>query len=300
MVMDRSVRVRWHGGTWIIALGGLVTQLLGGVPAQMVAAEAGAAKTGAETGAKTSPAKGTAKAGAETGAKASTPKATKVDVDRSAAKAAPAGGSSPSDKAAAVAGPLAAVVAKVQGAYSKLETLHAGFEQSSKMASSSKPRVDTGIVEFKKGGMMRWDFEKPEPRAFISDGKTLWIYSPKDKQVIQSDLRSGASQTALNFMAGLGDLGRDFTPALATEPEYQRPGMNALHLTPKEAIGTLKRLTIVVSEADGLVREAYVADQMGSTTRIAFSDLKVNTPIADSRFSFKAPAGVDVVQPQGF
>jgi len=192
---------------------------------------------------------------------------------------------------------LAEAVARVQKAYTQLQSLRADFTQTSKVPSVSRARVDSGTLELKKGGKMRWDFAKPEVRHFISDGKTLWIYTPAEKQVIQSSLQAGASQTALNFLQGLGDLTRDFTPSLATEAEFQKPGMSALHLAPKENIGMLKRLTVLVSNADGIVQEAVVKDHMGSLTRIVFSQLKINAPIADGRFDFKVPTGVELIQP---
>lgn len=214
----------------------------------------------------------------------------------SAAKAEPsrAGATQPSAPQAAPED-LEKTLSRLQATYGKFETWRADFTQTVKASALARPRVDTGVVELKKGGKMFWEFKTPELRHFISDGKTLWIYTPADKQALQSPLGQDASRTALNFMAGLGDVRRDFTAALARESELQRPDATPVHLTPKEQIGTLKRLTILVSKTDGLVREAWIQDQLGSSTRLEFLNVQLNKPIADARFTFTAPKGVQVM-----
>lgn len=194
---------------------------------------------------------------------------------------------------------LEQAVNKVQGSYAKFESFRADFTQTLKAGAMGKPRVDTGVVELKKGGRMHWEFKTPDARHFISDGKTLWIYTPADKQAISTPPMQESATVALNFMAGLGDLSRDFKVSLATEPEFQKAGMVALHLMPKEQLGSLKRLTVLASEADGQVKEAVMADQMGGVTRMEFLNVQMNGKIEDARFQFVAPPGVTVIPAGG-
>jgi outer membrane lipoprotein carrier protein len=190
---------------------------------------------------------------------------------------------------------MGSTVNRVQATYARMETLQADFVQTL-FLSNGKTRVDSGSLELKKGGRMRWDFAKPTVRQFISDGKMLWMYTPDEKQVLETTLAAGTSQTALNFMSGLGSLSRDFGVELAKEAQYQRPGMTALHLTPKEQLGTVSRLTILAGDEDGMVHEAFVKDPMGTVTQIVFSNLKLNSPVADGRFTFTPPQGVQVLR----
>lgn len=190
---------------------------------------------------------------------------------------------------------MGSAVNRVQATYARLESFQADFEQTL-FLSNGRNRVDSGTLQIKKGGKMFWDFKKPTARQFISDGKTLWMYTPDEKQAVETSLAAGASQTALNFMSGLGSLTKDFTVELAKEAQFQRPGMTALHLFPKESIGTVSRLTILAGDEDGMVHEAFVKDPMGTLTQIVFSNLKQNVSVADSRFTFTPPAGVQVLK----
>lgn len=195
---------------------------------------------------------------------------------------------------------LDAAVAKVQAAYATFESFRADFTQTMRSGGLSKSRVDTGVVELKKGGKMHWEFKTPDARHFISDGKTLWIYSVADRQALSTPLAGNTSATALNFMAGLGELKRDFEVSLATEPEFRRVGTVALHLVPKESLGMVKRLTIVADAADGRVREAHLLDPMGTSTRMEFLNIQMNEKLEEARFTFKAPEGVTVIPAGNF
>jgi len=217
--------------------------------------------------------------------------------DSRTAQASPKASSAPAENSAVV---LDKVIKRVQEAYKGINTLQADFSQSVLLGATSRPRVDTGKLEMKKGGLMRWDFERPSQRHFISDGKTLWVYNPAEKQVMKTSLRAGASRTALNFLFGLGQVMNDFVPSLGTEKAYQKPGADTLQLLPKESLGTIKKLTILVDRKDGMVREAYLHDPMGTVTHVVFSNMKVNGPIDDTRFKFEVPAGVEVFEPKGF
>ncbi len=37
-------------------------------------------------------------------------------------------------------------------------------------------------------------------------------------------------------------------------------------------------------------------DRLGQQTRIFLADIQINVPIAESRFTFEVPAGVDVIR----
>lgn len=205
---------------------------------------------------------------------------------------------------AAVATPtdpvLEAAISKVQASYAKFESYRADFTQAIHTSGLARPRVDTGVVELKKGGKMHWEFKTPDVRHFISDGKTLWVYSPADKQALASPLTQETNGTAMNFMSGLGDIRRDFKVSLPTEPENQKKGMIALQLVPKESIGTLKYLVILASESDGLVKQAVVQDQLGSKTVLEFNNAQLNSKLDEARFTFSAPKGVNVIQTAGY
>ena len=98
----------------------------------------------------------------------------------------------------------------IQNRYEKTNDIEADFTQEYINKLIKQPTQGTGKVYFKKKGMMRWDYTTPH-QNLISDGHTLWFYQPDDKQVLVSSLSNVLKEkTPLAFLAGEGDLNRDF------------------------------------------------------------------------------------------
>ena len=58
----------------------------------------------------------------------------------------------------------------------------------------------------KKPGRMRWNYQKPDPKMYLADGDTLWLYEPEDKQAFKQDLKASQLPAALAFLTGKGKL----------------------------------------------------------------------------------------------
>ncbi len=93
-----------------------------------------------------------------------------------------------------------------------------------------------------------WQYEQPAAQQIVSNGRTLWVYLPENRQVIQSDLEM-VSQAGQNdpmaFLTGLGNLSRDFTISWA-EPNQDAAGHYVLELTPIKSSALISRLVLVV------------------------------------------------------
>ena len=99
----------------------------------------------------------------------------------------------------------------------------ADFEHVYEGGVLKKKVTERGTVLVKKPGMMRWTYTSPEKKEFVSDGRKLYSYVPEDRQVVVSAVPPAdeASSPAL-FLAGKGDILRDFTPSMAGVPGHRR------------------------------------------------------------------------------
>src|SRR5476649_1783751 len=83
-----------------------------------------------------------------------------------------------------------------------------------------KQITERGHVLVKKPGKMRWEYTAPEKKLFISDGVRIYSYVPEDKQVVvgavPKDDQAGAP---ILFLAGKGNLARDFRPSVVAAGE---------------------------------------------------------------------------------
>ena len=190
------------------------------------------------------------------------------------------------------------VLGEIQNRYEKTSDSEANFVQEyiGKMIKGG-PRGE-GKVYFKKKGMMRWDYTIPNQRL-ISDGHTLWYYQPEEKQVLVSDVsRVLKEKTPLAFLAGEGNLSRDFNILNVNESVSQKEDNYVVELVPKESLSTLSKLMLTVDKKTYTVLQADVFDGLGNVTRTRFIDIKTNTGLSNSFFYFTIPPGTEVIKMQ--
>jgi outer membrane lipoprotein carrier protein len=160
----------------------------------------------------------------------------------------------------------------------------------------NKQLTERGRLLVKKPGKMRWEYTAPEKKLFVSDGVKIYSYVPEDKQVIVSDVPSGDRLTTpVLFLAGKGNLARDFNPSFTDLPPGAAPGSRALKLVPKTAQPDYDWLVVVVDAATLGLRGLVYGDPQGGTSTFSFTNLKENAGMTDRDFDFKVPRGVDVV-----
>ena len=160
----------------------------------------------------------------------------------------------------------------------------------------NKTVTERGRLLVKKPGMMRWSYSGDEEKVFVSDGRKMYSYIPADKQVYVSSVPPDdqASTPAL-FLAGKGQLLRDFVITGGEVPAGAPRGSAALKLVPKRHEGDYEWLLLVVDEATLQLRMLATGDKQGGQSTFTFSDMKENVGLSDREFVFKIPRGVDVV-----
>ncbi len=184
----------------------------------------------------------------------------------------------------------------LQHKYDAVRDFSADFVHTYRGGVLHKEITERGRVLVKKPGKMRWDYTEPEKKLFVSDGVRLYQYVPADKQVmvgaVPQDDRAGAP---ILFLAGKGNLVRDFTPTIVPPPAGSPPGAEALKLVPKAAQADYDSLTLVVDGRTLALRALVTTDAHGGESTISFANLKENVSPADKQFAFTIPRGVDVI-----
>jgi outer membrane lipoprotein carrier protein len=201
--------------------------------------------------------------------------------------------------ATAAAPDVDGVVDRLQATCAKTRDLSAQFRQTVTNRSLNAVREGGGSFMLKRPGKVRWEYDKPEPRLFVTDGKTLWDYSPVDKQVrIQEVGEAFSSRVPLSFLAGDCQLRREFSIA-AVEHAATRASTSfmILDLKPKHPEAGIARILLEVNLQTYTVEKTTVFDAAGNTTVVALANLKLNTGLGDQPFQFTPPAGVTVVAP---
>lgn len=190
------------------------------------------------------------------------------------------------------------VLTEIQKRYDSAKDFEANFLQEYVGKVMRQHLKQEGKVYFKKKGMMRWDYRVPDQK-FICDGSTLWFYQADENQVFVSDVSKVIKEKApLAFLAGEGDLSRDFKLLNFNESVSQKEENFALELAPKEPDPMLSKLTLTIDKKTYTVVQADVFDELGNVTRTRFIDIKMNVGLPDSLFHFAISPGVEVLKMQ--
>lgn len=192
---------------------------------------------------------------------------------------------------------LETVVKKVQEQQKKTNTLQAEFRQEKELALLSKPEVSTGTFVYSKPNNVLWTYDAPKRVTMLIANHTLTTYYPELNKAERIDVGKFEDRI-FKYMGASGaidELGRyfDFTfTDTATNPSY------LLDLTPKNRVVAkrVKRIKLWIDKKTYLTNKVEYVEGDGDITRYEFTNVKINAPVAQSRFTLNLPATVRVEQ----
>lgn len=194
---------------------------------------------------------------------------------------------------------LDTVVQNLQARYDKVKTMSAKFEQSYKSVRFDEDKKAAGLLEIAKPGKMRWDYSLPKGKLMVSDGETISLYDPQDRQVIVNKQPKDRNlPAAIAFLSGQGKLKDSFHFEWIRKPT-NKDQRAVLRATPKVKEPNVKEIHFTVSvTGEPMIVGTSILDELGGASQITFKDIKMNPNLSPKRFSFKAPAGITVVEPK--
>lgn len=197
--------------------------------------------------------------------------------------------------------PIGELIGRVQQTYERSKDIKGKFKQVYSDPLYGSTRTSYGYLFVKKPGMMRWNYASPERKAFISDGKVLWVWEPEQNQAFRNPLDKSTLSTGLSFLLGAGKLSSEFEIAYAsgkdealTDLAAQRVG---LKLTPRTPTAHYEHLLFVVRLTDYAVVETHVVGR-NSTNHFTFSKLVFDSKLGKKRFRFKPPSETRIIDTQ--
>ncbi|BBM64367.1 outer-membrane lipoprotein carrier protein [Vibrio alfacsensis] len=141
-----------------------------------------------------------------------------------------------------------------------------------------------GSVEIARPSLFRWSTTFPDENLLVSDGKSLWYYSPFIEQVSIYDQAQATEQTP--FVLLTRNRASDWDNYTISQKGDQ------FTLVPTAIDSTQGQFQINI-DTKGVVNGFNVIEQDGQRGLFEFSNVKLGKPKAD-RFTFTIPDGVEV------
>jgi outer membrane lipoprotein carrier protein len=184
--------------------------------------------------------------------------------------------------------------------YRQPRTLQAVFlERYSE--GQKQARIESGTVYFRRPGQMRWEYDSPEKKLFLVDGKTTWFYVPYDHTVTKAAVKESSDwRTPLALLTGKADLSRLCGQLELVTQSGIPSGHAVLRCIPKEAksISSANDYTEVFLELDtasGELSRIEIRQPGAIELEYRFGNWQTDIPLAGDLFRFQVPAGVAIV-----
>jgi outer membrane lipoprotein carrier protein len=165
----------------------------------------------------------------------------------------------------------------------------ANFTQTVTSPDGKRKKVSSGSFEFQRPNQFRFVYVKPFEQTIVADGQKVWIYDADLNQASSRRLSDALGATPAAILAG-SNLERDFT--LKAQPSDG--GIDWVLATPKQAESTIQSLKLGFKGKELAAME--IVDGFGQRSRLDFSAVQANVPVAAERFQFKLPAGADLIE----
>ena len=189
------------------------------------------------------------------------------------------------------------IAQNIQSSYEKTKDLKADFVQEAMIKSIKKTQREEGKVFFKNPKNMLWEYTKPQGKKLVINSQKAWLYLSKEKVVYTQKSESiFQSKFLINFFSGSGKLKNDFVIKYAEPKAQDKDGNYLLVLIPREKTAACNSIKLTIDKNNFYILQISFDDVMGNSTTLKFSNISVNTGMAQKMFQFKPPAGVEVFE----
>lgn len=187
----------------------------------------------------------------------------------------------------------------------------ARFEQRFVPRLFGRERLESGRLTVRRPGRMRWDYDTPEAKVFVSDGENTWFHLPADRQVVVGAFAPAGGEgdeappNPLHFLTGAARITDHFDAVLAASPtdegtdEVTDEGVRTISLEPRRPGGGLAALRLSVESGSGRIRSLESEDLEGNRTEFRFQEFRFDREPDEARFTFRIPPGTEVVTASG-
>lgn len=186
---------------------------------------------------------------------------------------------------------LDTVLREVEKRYTAAQ-FSAEFLQESTIRAMEITDFASGRIYVRYPGMMRWEYEKPEPQAIITDGTRLWVYRSQDNQVLTGSapvfFRDGKGAS---FLSDIRLVRQKFTITLHP-PEGEN--LYELRLVPRESTLNTSQVRLLITPRTYTIARIVTLNDYGDDTRIDIINTQFNVELTPSLFTFEIPPGADV------
>jgi len=187
---------------------------------------------------------------------------------------------------------LDALLKGVEARYNRTKTLQVLFQEDYTRAGEGHRPTESGILMLRKPGRMRWAYNQPKGKLWVSDNKSLWLWLPDENRAERMKLQeSDDMRVPLAFLLGKLYFDKEFRD-LKSQPAGADTRITG---APKTDNLPYSEVQFVVTP-DYRIREVKVSGLDKSILEFHFDQERLDPKLDDKLFQFQVPKGAELVE----
>jgi len=177
------------------------------------------------------------------------------------------------------------IIEEVQDLYEDIEYFSAEFIQKEQFKLTGSENETTGKIYIKNGTKYRLE---TEDHVVVTDGKSVWSYSPHNNRVIIDNIKEGDASVLPRDM--LFKYPKNHFSDLLKEEKIGESNFYVIKMTPKEDVhGYVKSMKIWVDTESYLINKIEYDDLNDNTSSFEIKKMDIKSNLSDSLFIFNSP-----------
>lgn len=172
----------------------------------------------------------------------------------------------------------------------EVKTGRASFTQTVSGPDGARKKISSGDFEFARPDRFRFVYRKPFEQQIVADGRKVWLYDVDLNQVTVRLMSQALGATPAALLAGAA-MDKDFE--LSATPSID--GVDWVQALPRVQDAASIKSIRVGFRAKALAA-LEIVDAFGQRSLLQFSAVEANPRLADDRFRFVPPKGVDLIE----
>lgn len=183
------------------------------------------------------------------------------------------------------------IVEKVQKKLNEYKSFSATFEKQFYWAALDKSRSREGHLYLRRPGHFRVELDNGD--AMVANGKTVWSYVERNRQVVVSSY-DGELRTPWQVFVDYSD---NYIPLAVEETKFNGRSSYVLVLGPVDPteVQSRRQMKVWVDKKKWWLMQIETVEDNGDITTYTLKDHKENKKIKDDIFAFETPKGTDVI-----
>lgn len=174
---------------------------------------------------------------------------------------------------------------ELQGKLQKVAKFSASFSQQVLDVDGTVIQQASGDMTLAQPDQFRWQVKQPDEELVVSNGSTVWIYSPFVEQVTLLDQAEAVAGTPFLLLAS--------TDAKVWQQYDVSQAEGSYLVKPKDQEASIAEFSLNFDDKDQLVG-FRIKERQGQSSEFTLSNLNLAPTVSESDFEFVIPAGVEV------